>query len=83
MTTVYTVATDVGMHGLLATIMLPFCVTPCWCTLIASNRFPYCCHPYILLVSLETFFFTCLCTFFLIIIRELLMHSSLLNQNFV
>ena len=45
-------ATDVGMHGILAShhSVLP----PCWFTLRASGRATY--HPYILLISIEIFF---------------------------
>ena len=46
----YAAATDVGMHGLLASQSCYHSVLPpCWCTLLASSRFPYCCpslHPF-------------------------------------
>ena len=46
---VYT-ATDVGMHGLLASQSCYHSVlSPCLCTLLASSRFSYCCpslHPF-------------------------------------
>ena len=56
-------ATDVGMHGLLASQSCYHSVLPpCLSTLLASSRFLSLLnrHPYILLISLEIFFITCL-----------------------
>ena len=63
------IATDVGMHGLLASQSCYHSVSPpCWCTLLASSRFPYCCpslHP---LGFVRNLLSTCLCTVLLTII---------------
>ena len=50
-----TAATDVGMHGLLASqsCCYPLVCVHCW-PVVDLNR-----HPYILLISLEIFSFTC------------------------
>ena len=55
-------ATDVGIYGLLASqSCYHSMLAPCWFTLWTSSRFLY---PYILLISLEIFLFSCLCPFF-------------------
>ena len=52
-------ATDVGIYGLLASqSCYHSMLAPCWFTLWTSNRFLY---PYILLISLEIFLFSCAC----------------------
>ena len=57
-----TAATDVGIYGLLAShSCYHSMLVPCWFTLWTSSRFL---HPYILLISLEIFLFSCLCPFF-------------------
>ena len=56
-----TAATDVGIYGLLASQSCYHSrLVPCWFTLWTSSRFLY---PYILLISLEIFLFSCLCPF--------------------
>ena len=50
-------ATDVGIYGLLASqSCYHSMLAPCWFTLWTSSRFLY---PYILLISLEIFLFSC------------------------
>ena len=52
-----TAATDVGIYGLLASQSCYHSkLVPCWFTLWTSSRFLY---PYILLISLEIFLFSC------------------------
>ena len=51
-------ATDVGIYGLLASqSCYHSMLAPCWFTLWTSGRFIY---PYILLISLEIFLFSCM-----------------------
>ena len=72
-------ATDVGIYGLLASqSCYHSMLAPCWFTLWTSSRFLY---PYILLISLEIFLFSCIkqensCTDFALLAQTL--HSGVI-----